>query len=443
MLTEQDKQRMRDALKGVSQTSTATSQPSSASDVASSWEAFDKMDAELKAKQSLIEAGNKQIASKNDNLFKKTGDFLQKNFLKPVTENFVSPLAREFERPMVSVVRGVQGLVPGGKTGNEPMETPFGQVKPYSELSPSEAAKGVLELGSVAPGKKVAEFGEKLASPLAARAEKLYMSYLKPSKSLLAKNPDVIKTALKEGVTVSPKGLNKVSGIIENIGSEIGDVIDQGVAAGKTVAKKDLLPYLDDMKEYFSNVIGGDKMVLEVEKLGKKALDGMPDLIPIDQAQKIKQTTQNFVKKYYAKETPVPFEVKKQLARGLKDKIAEAVPEISALNARDRKLIGLEEALTDAVTRLGKRDLINLGDITSFFGSAMLKPGSPAAAGVAGNAIYKILKSPTFGSTRAILYKKMADNAGKLLAAGKYPALKAVSSLMEALDNDSESDISK
>lgn len=85
----------------------------------------------------------------------KASDIAEKKFLKPLTESLVSPVAREVIRPFVSGVRGVQGMIPGGKQGTEPVKTPFGDVRPYSELSSKEAVMGAVEVASFLPVEKL------------------------------------------------------------------------------------------------------------------------------------------------------------------------------------------------------------------------------------------------------------------------------------------------
>jgi len=286
--------------------------------------------------------------------------------------------------------------------------------------------------------KTMAKVAGKISAPLIARAEKLYQSALKPTASVLKKSPDVVKTGIKEGIKVSDSGLSKVRGIMDDIGEDIGRVIDNGIAQGRAVQKKSLLPYLDQLKEYLGNSLGGKQLVKEVDDISKKILNDLPDNIPIETAQKIKQTTQGLVNKYYGAMAPVEQETKKQLARGLKDEIAKAVPEIAELNARDAKLFQLEESLQRAVSRMGNREVINAFDIMTSLGGAMVNPASPVKA--AGGVLFlkKFLQSPAVKSQSAIWLNKLAENGEKLLKAGRYPAAITASKILQ-LFNDEDS----
>ena len=49
------------------------------------------------------------------------------------------------------------------------------------------------------------------------------------------------------------------------------------------------------------------------------------------------------------------------MARGIKEELAAQFPEIADLNAKESKLLGLDEALEDAVNRTRNHNLISLG----------------------------------------------------------------------------------
>lgn len=387
-------------------------------------------------------------------IFAKVADYLQQGFQVATTpggvipgllqtkkakefigETFVKPPAREAVRPFVSAIQGLRGKEEG-------VDIPgLGEIKPIAGLTSGQAAMGALDVVSAGTfgglGKQAAtKAGVKLTGPLIRRAERLYASALKPTQALLKKAPDVVKTGLEERIRVSKGGLQKVGTIIEDIGEEIGRVIDQGAATGKTIAREKLLPYLDEMKEYFSNVVGGEQMIKEVDELGKRFVSELKKEIPIEEAQKLKQATQNFVKKFYNREAPIKFEVQKQVARGLKEEIAKEVPEIATLNARDKALIELEQGLERAIARLGNRELIGLSDAMAF--GAGVVSGDPIKTGIGLTILKRIIESPAFKSQRAIWYKQLADNVKKAVELGRYPAAIVGSKVLQLLTPENE-----
>lgn len=77
-----------------------------------------------------------QISEKQPTTFRekiiKTGEFAEKKFLKPAFETLIAPLGRAAIRPAVEFKRGIEALVPGGRTGLEPVKTPFGEITPIA-----------------------------------------------------------------------------------------------------------------------------------------------------------------------------------------------------------------------------------------------------------------------------------------------------------------------
>ena len=213
----------------------------------------------------------------------------------------------------------------------------------------------------------------------------------------------------------------------------IGRVIESGVASGKKIFKKDLLPYIDEMKSYLANVADEKNLVKEVDDIGKRIVANLADEIPIKEAQKIKQATQNFIKKYYNREAPLKFEVQKQVTRGIKDEIAKQVPEITALNARDKALFGLEEALQKAVTRIGGRNALSLGDMVALGAGGATAGGKGAAALLF---FKKILFSPGSQSARAIFYNTLGKNGAKAFSQGRIPVALGIARLLNFFDKD-------
>jgi hypothetical protein len=97
------------------------------------------------------------LEPKEKSLFQKTAD-ISKEALSTATDVMFKGPMQEAARPVVSAIRGVQGLIPEGKTGTEPMKTPWGEVKPYSETKPSEALWGGVEVLSTLPPVKGANY---------------------------------------------------------------------------------------------------------------------------------------------------------------------------------------------------------------------------------------------------------------------------------------------
>jgi len=313
-------------------------------------------------------------------------------------------------------------------------ESRFTMEKPLSTLG--NIAGTALE-GTVAGfgEKTIANVGTQLMRPLVRRAAKIYQSALKPSQALLKKSPAVVKTGLDEGIRVSKGGAVKLKGIMDDIGEEIGKVIDSGVADNKSIAKDKLLPYLDEIREYLGQSLGGKQLVKEVDDLAKTIINDLPETLNVRLAQEFKKNTQGLVSKYYDKMAPVAIETKKQLARGLKEEIAKAVPQIRSLNARDSKLFGLDEALEKALGRIGNKNLIGLGDLFAL-GSGGATAGIPGAGLVLLGK--KVLFSPASKSQFAIYLHKLSGVGAKAIQTGSYPLAISAARLLELFNQEDE-----
>lgn len=136
-----------------------------------------------------------------------------KETLKTAKETFVNPLGKEFARPFVSAISGLTGK----KTATS---TPFGEVKPYTEVSGGEAAMGTIDLlSTVLPV-------EKLAAPVAKTAGRLFPKLgTKAAETLAGVSPEVMQTLKEspEGVRSAQKLLDQGEDIFPSIGKDIFD----------------------------------------------------------------------------------------------------------------------------------------------------------------------------------------------------------------------------
>lgn len=358
------------------------------------------------------------------------GNFLFGNIAKTVGAPIVAGVGSAMElagsqkgtqirQKAEEVIRNKEGNVSVGKT----LLTP---------------ALGALESTPLGVGEGVAEkVASKFSAPLMARAERIYRSVLKPGKEIMKRYPEVIQTGLKEGVRVTEGGLNKVTTIMDDIGENIGKIIEEGKNAGKVVKTNELYKYANEGAEYLKNVAAPEDLVKEWGDKVASTIGGLQkrfgDSIPIDKAQEIKQATQSFLRKFYGKEAPLSKEVQKQVTRGIKEEIASAVPEISALNARDRQLFGLEQAVESALSRMGNKNIFSLYDL----GSTAIGVASgnvKKAVGLIG--LIKALGGPAVKSQVAIITSRLAENGAKALKGGRIPFAIASAKLIELFNSD-------
>ena len=176
---------------------------------------------------------------------------------------------------------------------------------------------------------------------------------------------------------------------------------------------------------------GKTELPIEPAKVGN-------DLIPVKEAQKIKQATYKMLRGHYEKaakgvpggKDPEGGEVQglEAFARGLKEQIVEQFPVLKNLNYRDGAMLDLEKYLTKAVNRIHKREL---GGIALDFAAPVIggaaggyegrKGGAGGVlGGIGGGAalgmgVTRAMRNPAFMSKLAFAMKKaakLADNPG-------------------------------
>lgn len=241
-------------------------------------------------------------------------------------------------------------------------------VNPFGVEIPPEVAGGagyVTNVGVQAlPVILGASTSKAAAQPGIERfAEARMQSALKPSLDELksGKAATAIRTMLDEGINVTPSGVGKLRGAI----NELNDEITQRIAASPaTVDKNKAAGELFGLVKKFEKQVtpGNDVKAIEsawTEFLNHPLIQG--DRIPVQLAQELKQGTYTILKWKYGEQGSAATEAQKTLARGLKEEIAAAVPEVGQLNARESQLL-------DALVMAERRSMLegnkNIGGIT-------------------------------------------------------------------------------
>lgn len=183
----------------------------------------------------------------------------------------------------------------------------------------------------------------KLGSPsMQAGGRKLMQSALKPSVADLksGRAARAIDTLLAEGVNPTQGGVAKLQTMVDDLGDEIQKVIESSPA---TIGKGNVGKTLLETYEQFKNQVNPQADLETIKKAwtsfrNHPLLAGKTD-IPVQVAQKIKQGTYTQLAKKYGQMGSAEVEAQKSLARGLKEEISKAVPEVSALNKRESDLL--------------------------------------------------------------------------------------------------------
>lgn len=273
--------------------------------------------------------------------------------------------------------------------------------------------KAGLKTAAVAAG---TEGALSAAGKLAPSAERLYQSALKPSEALTPEErAAIIQTGLKEGVQLDANVVDNVQNRISNINDEIMQGLKQHSAAGATADPNVVAGYTGRSANLARTQVNPEQDIAAVENARQEFLrsqgakpgqpagppqptglldpQGKPIMnagtpavpptpaqpIPLEQAQALKQGTYRKLKSSYGEQSSASREAQKDLARGLKDQIVQAFPEIGALNEKESALLKLEASLERFVGREGNKELIGLGTpMTTLAGHAMGIPAVPA-----------------------------------------------------------------
>lgn len=273
-----------------------------------------------------------------------------------------------------------------------------GQVKELFPQNAEEKAKLQAKLGNINPqdyyniaqgfmpatgvGKVVNQLFPNIAEQATKSVSRtlpqwLMQSALKPSVKDLetGKAQQAINTLLEENVnptqgsTIFGKGLDTLQGKVNVLNDQIKNMLSTSTA---TVSKSDVAQYLNGLKEKAmtqvnpeSDLAAIDKVQQEFAKYNKAAIETPTMQIPIQLAQKLKQGTyKSLGGKVYGELKASDIEAQKVLAKGLKEKIAQAEPAIAGLNAEESRLLNALNVSERRALIEANKDMLGLSNMT-------------------------------------------------------------------------------
>lgn len=283
--------------------------------------------------------------------------------------------------------------------------------------------------------------GKVLKRPAQATARAVYQSALKPTKSVLnsmraGTGPDgarrlLIDTGLTEGAAVSPRGLTKVSNLIDSLNAAVQDKLKAYGAQGATIDPSKVDDAIAAVAKDFTDQINAQPDLAAIQavrdnfatnpSVSKPMLPAAPGQpaqmapgpIPIETAQRMKVNTYKGLRGKYGRELGGTIEAEKAGARALKEGISTAAPEVAPLNAREGTLIPLEEALADAMRRRGNYGMFGLTPIVAATPAVMSGNVMPLLAALAD-------RMPGLVSRAGIWMNRTGSRSGRIVnAAGK------------------------
>lgn len=232
----------------------------------------------------------------------------------------------------------------------------------------------------------------KLAPALETGARSLMQSAMKPTLEALrtGKASRAIDTMLEEGVNVTKGGIEKLRAQIGELNQQIADAIASSPA---TVDKGKVASELQGTLNKFLNQVNPNADRAAIEKawnefLTHPLLTGVRD-IPVQLAQKLKQGTYKALgEKSYGELKGAEIEAQKTLARGLKEGVAEAVPRVAPLNARESDLLNALNVAQRRVLMDGNKNPAGLGILHPETMALWLADRSPLAKSLLARMLY-------------------------------------------------------
>ncbi len=211
-----------------------------------------------------------------------------------------------------------------------------------------------------------------------------------------------INTLLENEIPITKGGVNRVKGIID----DLSDQMDSAIASNPDapIQIDSVLQPVNELKDWASKTVNGTVQAKKIDAVINNFKKQYGDVITVEQAQEIKRNTYAFLKKSYGELKPVAEEAQKQIVRGLKDRIAQEIPEIAGVNLKASDMINLERVLERTVNRTGNWDWFSLsaGMAGTIVGGAT---GNVVKAGEAVG-LWRLLKSPVVQSQIALMLKR-------------------------------------
>ncbi len=209
-------------------------------------------------------------------------------------------------------------------------------------VNPNDAAAGAM-IGGAAPGVAAVagKAGQFVSDKAKAWAQSLMQSAIKPTIKQLrtGEAKTAVDVLLKHGINPTEGGVEKLGALIDDTDQALSNAIGNSNA---TVSKQTVLNHLNQTKADFATQVNPLSDMAAIENVGTEFAQHpqLPsDNIPVQLAQDLKRGTYQVLKGKYGEAGSASTEAQKALARGLKEEIANAVPEVSPLNAELSDLI--------------------------------------------------------------------------------------------------------
>ena len=278
-------------------------------------------------------------------------------------------------------VGGAVGAVPGaaiggalGSLGKQAINAATGATT--TPVTPLGAAADVVGNAALQGGMQgVGEYGPALLKQAGTR---IMQSAVKPTQEMLREYrttaPALVKTLLDEGVNVTQGGLEKLRALFQATNDQIAALVQSSPAK---ILPGDVAQRTVDVANKFSQQVNPVADVQAVKDAAREFLQHPNYQVPIaggtqtatrplsaTEAQAMKIGTYQRIGSKYGEVSSASIEAQKALARGLKEELANNIPELSALNAKDSAVMGAMDAVGRRVAVANNRDPVGFAFVT-------------------------------------------------------------------------------
>lgn len=227
--------------------------------------------------------------------------------------------------------------------------------------TPTEAANRIAGEG-IWQGAVPETVGVVAGPVLRAGGRKLMQSAVKPTlaaaKRATGGTPQLVQTLLDEGIAITQGGYRKLTALIDATNEQIQEALASSAATIRPLA---VASRLTPVAQRVAEQVNPSRDLELVSEVGHEFLSH-PNItsvtIPVQQAQRMKVGTYRQLAGKYGELKGAEIEAQKALARGLKEEIANEIPEITALNAREGQLLQAADVVGRRVALAGNRDPI-------------------------------------------------------------------------------------
>jgi len=198
----------------------------------------------------------------------------------------------------------------------------------------------------------------------------------------------LIDTMLKEGVKPTNKGVAKLNSKIDAMEAKVKTLVDSADSSGAKISVDEITKNFDGLRAEMGsarhmNSAGNIGIIDNVEAdflLGKENTS----LLPSD-AHALKRNIYdeiNFDKKNFRGASKTTQKARKELGRGAKEAVENAVPGVKELNNDYAPLLELSKPLKKAAARIENRDFLGLGTPMKVAAGSVSGGGTGAIAGL-------------------------------------------------------------